>query len=83
MAECGYDFNYGAYRGFAVPAETPDEVVQILSDALKQAMESESVIKAFNDSGFPISYSPADTYQAFLEQDYANMEAIYYLLDEE
>lgn len=83
MAECGYDFNYGAYRGFAVPADTPDEVVQILSDTLKQVMESENVIKAFNDSGFPVSYSPADTYQEFLNQDYANMEAIYYLLEEE
>ncbi len=83
MAECGYDFVYGAYRGFAVPAGTPEDVIGILSDALKQAMESEAVIKAFNDSGFPIMYMNAADYQAFLSQDYANMEAIYYLLDEE
>ena len=83
MAECGYDFVYGAYRGFAVPAGTPEDVIGILSDALKQAMESEAVIKAFNDSGFPIMYMNAADYQAFLTQDYANMEAIYYLLDEE
>ena len=83
MAECGYDFVYGAYRGFAVPAGTPEDVIAILSDALKQAMESEAVIKAFNDSGFPIMYMNAADYQAFLSQDYANMEAIYYLLDEE
>ena len=83
MAECGYDFVYGAYRGFAVPAGTPEDVINILSDALKQAMESEAVIKAFNDSGFPIMYMNAADYQAFLTQDYANMEAIYYLLDEE
>ena len=83
MAECGYDFVYGAYRGFAVPAGTPEDVVNILSDALKQAMESEAVIKAFNDSGFPIMYMNAADYQAFLTQDYANMDAIYYLLDEE
>lgn len=83
MAECGYDFVYGAYRGFAVPAGTPEDVINILSDALKQAMESEAVIKAFNDSGFPIMYMNAADYQAFLTQDYANMDAIYYLLDEE
>ncbi|MBR4502250.1 MAG: tripartite tricarboxylate transporter substrate binding protein [Clostridia bacterium] len=83
MAECGYDFVYGAYRGFAVPAGTPEDVIGILSDALKQAMESEAVIKAFNDSGFPIMYMNAADYQAFLATDYANMEAIYYLLDEE
>ncbi|MBR6028963.1 MAG: tripartite tricarboxylate transporter substrate binding protein [Clostridia bacterium] len=83
MAECGYDFVYGAYRGFAVPAGTPEDVVNTLSDALKQAMESEAVIKAFNDSGFPIMYLNAADYQKMLDEDYKNMEAIYYLLDEE
>ena len=83
MAELGYDFTYGAYRGFAVPAGTPEDVVAILSDALKQAMESEAVIKAFNDSGFPIMYLNAADYQKMLDDDYKNMSAIYYLLDEE
>ena len=83
MAECGYDFTYGAYRGFAVPAGTPEEVVNKLSDALRQAMESEAVIKAFNDSGFPIFYQNAADYQKMLDEDFANMSAIYYLLDEE
>ena len=83
MAECGYDFDYGAYRGYAVPAGTPDEVVQVLSDALKQVMESENVIKAFTDAGFPVTYKSAEEYQEFLDNDYASIEAIYYLLDEE
>ncbi len=83
MAECGYDFVYGAYRGFAVPAGTPEDVVNLLSDALKQAMESEAVVKAFNDSGFPIMYLNAADYQIMLDNDYKSMEAIYYLLDEE
>ena len=83
MAECGYDFTYGAYRGFAVPAGTPEEVVNKLSAALKEAMESEAVIKAFNDSGFPIMYLDAAAYQAMLDDDFAGMSAIYYLLDEE
>ena len=83
MAELGYDFTYGAYRGFAVPAGTPEDVVNKLSDALKQAMESENVIKAFNDSGFPIAYQNAADYQKMLNEDFENMSAIYYLLDEE
>ena len=83
MAECGYDFTYGAYRGFAVPAGTPEEVVNKLSAALKEAMESEAVIKAFNDSGFPIMYLDAAAYQTMLDDDFAGMSAIYYLLDEE
>ena len=82
MAELGYDFTYGAYRGMGVPAGTPDEVVQILSDALGKVMSVDSVIQAFTDSGFPISYLPAADFQAMLEQDYKNMESIYHLLEE-
>lgn len=83
MAEQGYEFNYGAYRGFAVPAGTPEDVVAKLSDALEQAMKSETVIKAFNDAGFPVAYKSAADFQKLLDDDYANMSAIYYLLEEE
>lgn len=82
MAECGYDFVYGAYRGMAVPAGTPDEVVQILSDTLKTVMETPSVVQAFTDAGFPVAYLNAEDFQTKLEDDYNNMSAIYYLLDE-
>lgn len=82
LKELGYEFNYGAWRGFAVPAETPDDVTKILSDALKVAMESESVVKAFKDSGFPISYLSADEFQTMMNEDYDNMSKIYHLLDQ-
>lgn len=83
MAELGYDFTYGAYRGFAVPAGTPDEVVQILSDALGQVMQSESVVKGFEDAGFPVSYLNAADFQKMLDDDYKNMSEIYHLLEEQ
>lgn len=82
MAEAGFDFTYGAYRGFAVPAGTPDEVVAILSDALATVMSTESVKKGFEDAGFPVSYLNAADFQTMLNDDYKNMEAIYYLLEE-
>lgn len=82
MAEAGYDFNYGAFRGFAVPAGTPDEVIQILSDALETVMTTDSVIQKFEDGGFPIVYKNAQEYQDFLTNNYKAMEKIYYLLEE-
>ena len=82
MAECGYDFVYGAWRGFGVPAGTPDEVVQILSDALKTVMETDSVIQAFEDSGFPVAYLNAEDFQTMMDNDYQSMSDIYYLLEE-
>lgn len=82
MAESGYDFTYGAFRGFAVPAGTPDEVVQVLSDALATVMSTDSVIQAFNDSGFPVAYLNASDFQDMLEDNYMYISDIYYLLEQ-
>lgn len=73
MSEVGYDFTYGAYRGFAVPAGTPDEVVEILSGALATVMSTDSVVQAFNDAGFPVAYLNAGEFQTMLNDDYKNM----------
>ena len=82
MAEFGYPFTYGAYRGFAVPAGTPADVIKTLSDALEKAMAAPSVIKAFEDGGFPVSYLPAAEFQKMLDDDYKNMKEITKLLEE-
>ncbi len=82
LEELGYDFNYGAWRGFTVPAGTPEEVVAILSDALAQVMASDEVAQAFEDSGFPVAYLNAADFQLMMENDYQNMSEIYHLLEE-
>lgn len=82
MKESGLDFVYGAYRGLSVPAGTPDEVVQVLSDAMAKVMASEEVKTQFDNSGFPITYTDAATFKAFLAEDYKSMEAIQDLIQE-
>ncbi len=82
MKESGLDFVYGAYRGLAVPAGTPDEVVQVLSDAMAKVMASEEVKTQFDNSGFPITYTDAAAFKAFLADDYKSMEAIQDLIQE-
>lgn len=82
LKESGVDFVYGAYRGLAVPAGTPDEVVQILSDAMAKVMASEEVKTQFDNSGFPITYADAATFKEFLANDYVSMEAIQDLIQE-
>lgn len=82
MKESGVDFVYGAYRGLAVPAGTPDDVVQVLSDAMAKAMASDEVKTQFDNSGFPITYADAATFKAFLADDYKKMEAIQDLIKE-
>lgn len=82
MKESGLDFVYGAYRGLAVPAGTPDEVVQLLSDTMAKVMASEEVKTQFDNSGLPITYTDAATFKEFLANDYVSMEAIQDLIQE-
>lgn len=82
LKESGVDFVYGAYRGLAVPAGTPENVVQILSDAMAKAMASDEVKTQFDNSGLPITYTDAATFKEFLGNDYKNMEAIQDLIKE-
>ena len=64
------------------PKGTPDEVVAILSDALKEVMADPEILAAFENAGFPAAYLNADEFQVMLDQDYKNMESIYHLLEE-
>jgi tripartite-type tricarboxylate transporter receptor subunit TctC len=62
--ELGYDYVNGVYRYIAVPDGTPDEIVQILADATKQAMESDEMQAYFNETLMGALYlDPAQTQQ--------------------
>ena len=51
-AEAGLpDVEVGVWHGLYVPADTPDEVVEQLTDALAAALEDQSVIDSFADLG--------------------------------
>lgn len=51
-AEAGLpDVQVGVWHGLYVPAETPDEIVQALTDALKVALEDQNVIDQLAELG--------------------------------
>ena len=51
LKESGIDFTYGSYRGIGVPAGTPDEIVQYLSDTMESVMNSDEVKDQFANRG--------------------------------
>jgi tripartite-type tricarboxylate transporter receptor subunit TctC len=62
------DVQVGVWHGLYVPADTPDEVVQALSDALKVALADQAVIDALAELGAePVAEDQA-TPQALTEQ---------------
>ena len=72
FTEQGYDVVFGNLRFFSVPAGTPDEVVEILQNAIKQAFDNEDFQREMLDSGFPVLvYSDGPAFDEFL----INLEA--------
>ncbi len=65
--EQGFDFVFGPTRGFAVPAGTPDEVVEVLAEAVKAAYESEGYQSHLEKSGQGGWYLSPDESAAYVE----------------
>jgi len=54
--ELGYDVVEGAYRGVAVPPDTPDDRVEILAKAFDETMRDPEVERQMDENGFKIEY---------------------------
>ena len=68
--EQGIDFTFGITRGLAVPAGTPDAVVDVLADAVARAYHSAGFQEFLATAGFGAGYMSAEESRAYLaEQD--------------
>ena len=54
--EKGYDITVQGWGGFAVPKDTPDEIVNILVEASEKAINSDAVKKTLSDRGYEHAY---------------------------
>lgn len=68
--EAGFDITQGLYHYILTAKGTPDQVVQILHDGMKKAIETESFKKFAHDNGYVMDYKgPADLKRE-LEHDF-------------
>ena len=70
MKECGYDIVIGGWGAFAVPAGTPQAIVDKLSDALESACASQDFIDFISQNGMIVHYSNAADTRAFVDEQY-------------
>jgi len=66
--ELGFDIVSGAYRGIAVPKDTPDDVKKKLSDAIAKINANPDFRKKMEADGFALIDVGADGMQAFIEE---------------
>lgn len=76
MIESGYDVTSGTWRGLAVPKGTPEDVVETLSNAFKQATEDADFVEFMKNAKLEIYYLDAAEYQEFIAQDTELMTGI-------
>jgi tripartite-type tricarboxylate transporter receptor subunit TctC len=71
--ELGYDLVSGAYRGIGVPASTPEDIRQKLSDMIGKINADPEFIQRMENDGMAMLDVDYKAYPAFMEK----METIY------
>lgn len=66
--ELGYDMVGGAYRGVAVPKDTPEETRQAVSDAFQTMNNKPAMRQAMDDGGFVVIDVPYQDVDAFMAE---------------
>ncbi len=68
LKEKGIDVVIGAWRGLAVPKDTPDEVVKILHDNFKKAYDTKEFKETMDKLGLGMAYLPTEEFGDFMKK---------------
>jgi tripartite-type tricarboxylate transporter receptor subunit TctC len=68
-AEEGYDAQYVVWRGFVVPADTPDDIRLELEERLRATIESDDAGEAMEDAGFVVTWQGSDEFAQLMEEE--------------
>ncbi len=79
LKEQGIDWSYGTWRGFAVPDDTPDDVLKVLQDAMKKVVESKEYIDFMNSNGFGIEIRIGAEFDSYMMEQFAGLADIFEL----
>ena len=66
FSSIGFTTEWGAFRGLAVPAKTPENVVEQLSVAFAKMAEDPSFVEKMEKAGFPMQVYNADEFAKYL-----------------
>jgi tripartite-type tricarboxylate transporter receptor subunit TctC len=66
--ELGYDLVGGAYRGVAVPASTPEDLRQRISDIVTEINQRPSFVQKMEEGGFVLTDIPYGGMDAFMTE---------------
>lgn len=73
IIECGYDYSYLQWRCMVLPAGTPNDVCEILSDIFAKVFEDPDFLAELSAAGFEAAYMPHSEFVDFYfeaQEDY-------------
>lgn len=77
LKELGYDdIVVYSWQGFAVPRDTPDEIVNKLSAALRETLKQEDVTKKLNGLGFEVVANTPEEFTKFQQAEVARWKEV-------
>lgn len=74
FVEEGIEIYNEAYRGVAAPKDTPDEIIDKIDDAIKQALEDPEFIKRAEEMKMPIYYLDSDDFSKIIDEIQVELE---------
>lgn len=77
FAELGYeDVPVGAWFGFLAPKDTPQEIIDYLDKAIKEALDDPEVQDQFAKASLTINYKNADEFSKVIKEDWDGNKAL-------
>jgi len=74
--ELGYDIEYYIWAGMFAPAGTPDDVIKVLRDATRKAVQTAEFKKAMKNLNSPIVYKDAPEFAKYWHDDATRLAAV-------
>lgn len=81
MKEHGYDILFGSARALVAPKDTPQEIVDILHDAFKDAIESDEHMGKAENANLPIEYMSQEELKKYIEDEEEYLKEITNVID--
>jgi tripartite-type tricarboxylate transporter receptor subunit TctC len=76
LVEQGIDIVYGTDRGIMLPKGTSQAIIQHYSDAMAKAAADPAYVKAIENKGSSVEFTPATAYVAYFKKTYSKWERI-------
>jgi len=74
--EEGFELEWGAFRGLAVPDNTPDETVELLDGIFKEIIADPDYVAKMEKAGFPVVYRNGADFEAYVDGVAEELEEI-------